>query len=128
MEIILYFLIGGSAFIFLILQLDKQQRRRVNKILKDTKTVHPLFLLRATELKLRTLNTILYGNMPTGLNSVPSGRVNMDEGARQMIASQLSNLVSEYNMGKIPLKVYNNQLRQLLKMVDEIKGMRLERI
>jgi len=90
--------------------------------------VQPLFLLRAVEQKLRNLNTILYGNMPNAVNELPTGRVNMNEGARQLIASQLSKVVSDYNSEQISLKTYNNQLSDLLKMVDEIKGMSFEQI
>jgi len=128
MENVIYFLAAGIVIVVMILKFDKQQRAKANKLLKETKSVQPLFLLRAVEQKLRNLNTILYGNMPNAVNELPTGRVNMNEGARQLIASQLSKVVSDYNSEQISLKTYNNQLSDLLKMVDEIKGMSFEQI
>jgi len=128
MESAIYFFVGTSALMFMIMMFDVQQRRRVNKILKNTRDVQPLFLLRSTEEKLRQLNTILYGNMPTGINGVPSGRVTMNEGARQLMASQLGKLVSDYNARQVSLKFYNNKLGEMLQMVNQIKQMNFEQI
>jgi hypothetical protein len=127
MESAIYFLLGGSAIVFMIMVFDIQQRRRVSKILKNTQTVQPLFLMRATEEKLRKLNTILYSNMPMASSDLHGDRV-VNEGARQLVASQLSKLASDYNKEKVSLKTYHTQLGEMLNMVNGVKGMSFEQI
>lgn len=128
MEIVFYFLGIGTVIMFGILMYDTKQSRRLNNILRENKNVQPLFMQRSAEQRLNALNTQLYGNMPTGANTSPSGRVNMNEGARQLVAAQLNKLVSDYNAGQISLKQYNAKLKEMLEMIHEVQGMTFEPI
>lgn len=126
MEVIFYFLGFGVVTMGLILQFDKKQNQRISKILRETKNVQPLFLMRSAEEKLRSLNTKLYGNI-VGSN-MHSGRVYMNEGARQMVATQLTNLVNDYYAGQIQLKEYNVKLSEIMTLINEVKGMNFEQV
>ena len=47
MEAIIYFLAFSVVTMGLILQFDKKQSVRINRILKETRDVQPLFLMRS---------------------------------------------------------------------------------
>jgi hypothetical protein len=49
MIITLFFLGATLVIASVLLILDTQQSRRVNKVLRDTKNVQPLFLIRTAE-------------------------------------------------------------------------------
>jgi hypothetical protein len=121
MDMFFYFLIIGSALVFLILYFDKHQRRRVTKLSKDVSNVQPLFQLRSAEQKLEAIHTMLYGRLSGG--SVLTGRVNMNESARQYTTTQLTHLVNGYKSGKISLKNYQHKLTELHKTVNQVKEM-----
>src|ERR1700761_7037305 len=101
MEFVFYFFGFSVLTMTLILQFDKWQSQRMNKILRETKNVQPLFLMRSAEEKLRNLNIKLYGNSMVAGTDVQSGRVYMNEGARQLITAQLTEVVNDYNKGNI---------------------------
>ena len=126
MENFFYFLAIGAIIVFLILRFDKKQRRKVKKVLKETKNVQPLFLLKSTEEKLSVLNSILYGHVTRAVNGV--NRINLDESARQMLSAQLGNLIQDYNCGKITLKAYHSELKGLLYTAHELTDMGFERL
>lgn len=128
MESILLLLILAPTALFLILKFDTKQNRKVSKVLKDTKHIEPLFLMRSTEHKLKELNTKLYGNITLIANGKHSGRIEMNEAVRQMITSQLSKLVSDYNSGSLTLKEYNCKLSEMLQSVNQVKFMNFEQI
>jgi hypothetical protein len=119
MENFFFFLIGGTTIVILILIFDSHQRRTKKKVLKLATNVQPLFLQRSAELKLNTLQTLLYGNIT---NPATGGQVSMNENSRQIIASQLDELLVRYNGGSITLKAFQNKLTQLLNTVHELKG------
>jgi len=125
MDVFFYFLVIGLVIVVMILQFDKQQRRRVSKLNREVSGVQPLFLLKSAEQKLASIKTMLYGDLTSnGL----SGRLNMNEAARQYIASQLDEVVNSYKSGQINLNDYQQKLNGLQKMVHEIKDMRFEQI
>jgi hypothetical protein len=128
MESILLLLILAPTALFLILKFDTKQSRKVKKILEDTHNIEPLFLMRSTEQKLKELNTQLYGNIALIANGVHSGRININEGARQMLTSQLSKLTSDYNSGELNLKEYNNKLSEMIQTVNQVKYLNFEQI
>jgi hypothetical protein len=128
MESILLLLILAPTALFLILKFDQKQNRKIKKVLKDTHTVEPLFLMRATEQKLKELNTQLYGNIALIANGIHSGRININEGARQMLTSQLSKLTSDYNSGELNLKAYNSKLSEMIQTVNQVKYLNFEQI
>ena len=129
MVVALYFL-GASlliAGVFLIL--DTQQSRRVSRILRDTKSVQPLFLLRSAEHKQNNLNTLLYSYLPVGSDNSPNSKlIPMNEDARQLLSAQLNAIIDEYKSGEISLKTYNDKLNELVKMINQVRMMRFERV
>jgi hypothetical protein len=127
METIIYFLAFCVVTMGLILKFDKKQSIRLNKILKETRDVQPLFLMRSAEEKLRSLNVKLYGNIAVGPDA-QDGRVYMNEGARQLVSTRLTEIVNSYHAGEIQLKEYNAKLNEVTAMVNEAKGMNFEQI
>jgi hypothetical protein len=128
MEGVLLLLILAPTALFLILKFDTKQNRKIKKVLKDTHNIQPLFLMRAAEQKLKELNTQLYGNITLIANGAPSGRININEGARQMLISQLSKLTSNYNLGELNLKEYNNKLSEMIQTINQVKYLNFEQI
>ena len=128
MEFVFYFFGFGVVTMGLILHFDRWQSQRMNKILRETKNVQPLFLMRSAEEKLRNLNIKLYGNSMAAGSDVQSGRVYMNEGARQLVASQLTELVTDYSTGRIQLKEYNVKLTEIANLINEVKGVSLEQV
>jgi hypothetical protein len=126
MENFFYFLVIGGTIVFLILWFDKQQRRKVKKVLKETKNVQPLFLLKSTEEKLSMLNAILYGHPSREVHV--ANPINLTESARQMLSAQLGSCIQDYNGGKITLKAYHNALKGLLYTAHELTNMTFERL
>ncbi|MHB8208572.1 hypothetical protein [Mucilaginibacter sp.] len=128
MESILLLLILAPTALFLILKFDTKQSGKVRKILKDTHNIEPLFLMRATEQKLKELNTQLYGNIALIANGAHSGRININEGVRQMLTSQLSKLTGDYNSGELNLKEYHSKLSEMIQTVNQVKYLNFEQI
>jgi hypothetical protein len=109
---------------------DTQQNYRLTQILNEVRYIQPLFILRSAEQKLNTLNTLLYGNIVLTRegNTVRKGQVNINESARQIIASQLNTLTNNYKAGRITLKNYHCQLNELLATINRVKGLNFEEI
>jgi len=61
-----YFLVAGSAIVYLILKFDKQNRKKLNKVLTQAQDVQPMYMKKAAENKLQTLK-IASNNKKTGL-------------------------------------------------------------
>jgi len=100
------FLTGGSVLVFFILQYDKQQRRRVNSLLKSTNDVQPLLMMQSLGQKLSKINTVLTAN--TYNAAIPAD-------IKQEIEIQLQQISYDYNSGHISMQVYNNKLSDLLE-------------
>ncbi|MEO3408034.1 hypothetical protein AAFN85_29220 [Mucilaginibacter sp. CAU 1740] len=100
------FLVGGSALVFLILQFDKQQRKRVNTLLKSTNDVQPLLMMQRMGQKLSEINTVLTAS--THNTDVPAN-------VKREIELQLRQITYDYNNGHISLQAYNNKLSDLLE-------------
>ena len=111
----------------LILQFDKKQSIRLNKILKETRDVQPLFLMRSAEEKLRNLNVSLYGNMLAG-SDAQGGRVYINESIRQIASTRLTETVNSYHAGEIQLKEYNTRLNEITAMVNAAREMNFEQV
>ncbi len=121
MEIVFYFF--GIAFFVatVFLMLDTQQNRRVNKLAKDTRNVPPLFLQRAVEQKLTTLNSFLYESGAQG-NMLPQpAKIRLNDHARQNLSAQLSMIMDERNSGKLSLQAYNGKLTELLSKTRNVR-------
>ena len=128
MESVLLLLILAPTALFLILKFDTKQNRKIKKVLKDTHNIEPLFLMRATEQKLKELHTQLYGNITLRANGTHSGRININEGARQMLTTQLNKLTSDYNSSELSLKEYNSKLSEMIQTVNQVKYLNFEQI
>jgi len=128
MESVLLLLILAPTALFLILKFDTKQNRKIKKVLKDTHNIEPLFLMRATEQKLKELHTQLYGNITLIANGTHSGRININEGARQMLTTQLNKLTSDYNSSELSLKEYNSKLSEMIQTVNQVKYLNFEQI
>ena len=61
-----YFLVAGSAIVYLILKFDKQNRKKLNKVLTQAQDVQPMYMKKAAEYKLQTLK-IASNNKKAGL-------------------------------------------------------------
>jgi hypothetical protein len=95
-----YFLVAGSAIVYLILKFDKQNRRKLNKVLAQAQDVQPMYMKKAAEYKLHTLK-MACNEKATVQNS---------------IEKQLDELVADYDKGHITLPDYCNRLRRLQAM------------
>ncbi|PWK79994.1 hypothetical protein LX99_00455 [Mucilaginibacter oryzae] len=104
------FLTGGSVLVFLILQFDKQQRKRVNTLLKSTNNVQPLLMMRSLGEKLDRINTVLTAN---------AYQVAMPDSTKQEIELMLKQTTSDYHKGHISMQVYHNKLSELLEKAGE---------
>jgi len=121
MESVLLLLILAPTALFLILKFDTKQNRKIKKVLKDTHNIEPLFLMRATEQKLKELHTQLYGNITLIANGTHSGRINM-------LTTQLNKLTSDYNSSELSLKEYNSKLSEMIQTVNQVKYLNFEQI
>jgi hypothetical protein len=107
------FLVVGIAIVFLIVQYDKQNRKKVNEILRANKNVPPLFMLRSAELKIVAIKAAL--NKP--------GYVDAEyEQAKAAIGRQLDKLVDNYKNREIALAAYYTKLGALLISINELKA------
>ena len=128
----------GFVFCFLVigivamslLMIDDQQTSGLEKILRKARNIQPLFLIRSAEQKLQRLNTLLYGNITITDDgrTIAQGRININEGARQIIISQLNALTSNYEHGRISLKEYHTGLNELLATINKVKVLNFEQI
>jgi len=128
----------GFVFCFLVmgivagslLLINDQQTSGLEKILRKARGIQPLFLMRSAEQKLQRLNTLLYGNITITDDgrTIAQGRININEGARQIIISQLNALTNDYERGRISLKEYHAGLNELLATINKVKVLNFEQI
>ena len=52
----------------------------------------------------------------------------MNEDARQLLSAQLNAIIDEYKSEEISLKAYNDKLNELVKMANQVRMMRFERV
>jgi hypothetical protein len=52
----------------------------------------------------------------------------MNEDARQLLSAQLNAIIYEYKSGEISLQTYNDKLNELVKMTNQVRMMRFERV
>ncbi|HVV54861.1 MAG TPA: hypothetical protein VHC47_06035 [Mucilaginibacter sp.] len=112
-NVFLLFVIVGIAAIVLILQYEKQNRKKVNAILRANKNVPPLFMLRSAELKVNAIRAAI---------STPGSRVCDHEEVRKAVKRQLDELIGDYTGRQITLAAYYSKLGALLISVNELKG------
>ena len=73
MDIFLFFLAGGLAIVILILRFDKKQTNKITTVLKETRGIPPLFMLKSTEQKISVLKSALrYDDVPINMATAAS--------------------------------------------------------
>ena len=107
------FLIIGTLIVLLIIQYDKQNKKKVDAILRANKNVPPLFMLRSAELKVSAIKS--------ALNAIDSYDPQKAE-EKKAITGELEKLVKAYKNREIALAAYYARLGALLISVNELKG------
>jgi hypothetical protein len=119
MVIILSFLAVGVIVLILVLKFDKKQTTKVNTVLRETRGIPPLFMLKLTEQKISTLKAALrYEDVPQNMGAAASMANIYNNDNRQSKVHQLKVLSSRYNNGQISLETYNVKLDELLEQVQ----------
>ncbi len=129
MEFLIFFSLAAVVIVVLILKFDKKQTIKVNTVLKKTRDMPPLYLLKSTEQKISVLKAALhYDDVPQNIEAAASmGNVykNQNENTRLIKVQEFKLLSSKYNSGEISLEVYHAKLDELLQQVKK-QGRSLE--
>ncbi len=126
MEFLFFFSVTGVIIVILILKFDKKQTVKVNTVLKETRGVPPLFMLKSTEQKINVLKEVLrYDDVPQNMAAAASMANiynNQNENNRLSKVQELKVLSSKYNNGQISLDTYNVKLDELLELTQSQGG------
>jgi hypothetical protein len=122
MEIGVLFLAVAVIILILILKFEKKQTKKINTILRISRSVPPMFMLKSTEQKISVLKAILrYDEVPPNMAdaaSIANLYQNKNENYRQSKIQQYKLLSAKYNNGQISLAAYNEKLDELLSQVN----------
>jgi hypothetical protein len=123
MEFLLFFSLAAVAIVVLILRFDKKQAIKVNTVLKKTRDMPPLYLLKSTEQKISLLKTALrYSDIHQNIEAAASMEniyKNQNENNRLIKIEEFKLLSSKYNNGQISLETYHAKLDELLAQVKK---------
>jgi hypothetical protein len=126
MEFLFFFSLAGIIVVSLILKFDKKQAVKVNAVLKESRSVPPLFMLKSTEQKINILKTALrFDDVPQNMATAASlSNIynNQSESHRLSKVQELKLLSSKYNNGLISIEAYNAKLDELLEQVQSQGG------
>ncbi len=123
MDVFFFFLIAGVSLIVLILKFDKKQAVKVNAVLRESRSIPPMFLLKLTEQKIAVLKTALrYDDVPQNMATASISAINQSETLRLSKVQELKVLAARYNNGLISIEAYNAKLDQLLDVVHQHSG------
>jgi len=126
MEFLFFFSVTGVIIVIMILKFDKKQTVKVNTVLKETRSVPPLFKLKSTEQKINVLKEVLrYDDVPQNMAAAASMvniYNNQNENNRLSKVQELKLLSSKYNNGQISLDAYNVKLDELLELTQSQGG------
>lgn len=126
MEFLFFFSITGVIIVTLILKFDKKQIVKVNTVLKETRAVPPLLMLKSTEQKISVLKTALrFDDTPqnmAGASSMTQFYSTQSESHRLSKVQELKLLSSKYNNGQISIEAYNEKLDKLMEQVQSQGG------
>jgi hypothetical protein len=126
MEFLFFFSLTGVIVVSLILKFDKKQTIKVKTVLKETRSVPPLFMLKSTEQKIGVLKAALrYDDVPQNMAAAASMAQiysNQSENTRLSKVQELKLLSSKYNNGQISIEAYNAKLDELLEQVQSPGG------
>jgi hypothetical protein len=126
MEFLFFFSLTGVVIITLILKFDKKQTIKVNAVLKESRSVPPLFMLKSTEQKISILKAALrFDDIPQNMAAAAS-LANIynaqSESIRLSKVQELKLLSSKYNNGLISIEAYNVKLDELIEQVQSQGG------
>lgn len=107
------FLLVGALIVYLIIQYDKQNKKKVNDILRANKNVPPLFMLRSAEQKVNAIKAII---------NAPAAPFTDQTEVKNELANQLKRLMDSYKNRDIALAAYYAKLGALLISANELKG------
>ena len=127
MDVFFFFLVAGVTIVVLILKFDKKQTSKVNTVLKEARSIPPMFLLKATEQKIAALKAALrFDDVPQNM-AVAASMANIynhqHESHRLSKVQELKVLSSRYNNGVISLESYNKRLDQLMEQLQNQNGL-----
>jgi hypothetical protein len=123
MDVFFFFLVAGVTILVLILKFDKKQTVKVNAVLRESRSVPPIFLLKSTEQKIAALKiTLRFDDVPQNMAAAATMANlynNKNESLRLSKVQELKVLSSKYNNGQISIEAYNVKLDELLDMVHQ---------
>jgi hypothetical protein len=126
MEFVFFFSLAGVIIVSLILKFDKKQTRKINAVLKESRGVPPLFMLKSTEQKISILKSALrFDDVPqnmAGAGSISNVYHSQSETNRLSKVQELKVLSSKYNNGLISIEAYNAKLDELLEQLQSRNG------
>jgi hypothetical protein len=126
MDVFFFFLVAGLSIVILILKFDKKQTNKVNNVLKESRSIPPMFLLKATEQKIAALKAALNIDYTPQNMAAAASMANMyntqNEAGRISKVQELKVLSSRYNNGLISLETYNQKLDQLMEQLQDQNG------
>lgn len=126
MDVFFFFLIAGVSIIVMILKFDKKQAVKVNAVLRESRSIPPMFLLKSTEKKIESLKaTLRYDDVPVNMaaaSTMANLYNNKNESLRLSKVQELKVLSAKYNNGQISIEAYNARLDELLDMVHQHSG------
>jgi len=123
MVILFFFVVVGVIFLVLVLKFDKKQAVKINTVLKESRSVPPLFMLKSTEQKISVLKEALrYDSVPKNMSK--AGTMDdiyntQNEDKRQSKVQELKMLSAKYNNGDMSIEAYNVKLDELLDQVQK---------
>jgi len=122
MEFLFFFSLTGVIIITLILKFDKKQTVKVNAVLKESRSVPPLFMLKSTEQKISILKAALrFDDIPQNMAAAASlSNIynTQSESMRLSKVQELKLLSSKYNNGLISIEAYNSKLDELIEQLQ----------
>jgi len=123
MDVFFFFLVAGVTIIVLILKFDKKQAVKVNAVLRESRSIPPMFLLKSTEQKIASLKvTLRFDDVPQNMAAASTMATlynNKNESLRLSKVQELKLLSAKYNNGQISIEAYNVKLDELLDMVQQ---------
>ena len=126
MEFLFFFSLAGVIIVSLILKFDRKQAVKVNAVLKESRSVPPLFMLKSTEQKISILKAALrFDDVPQNMAAAASLSniySTQSESTRLSKVQELKLLSSKYNNGLISIEAYNAKLDELLEQVQSQGG------
>jgi len=126
MEFLFFFSLAGVIIVSLILRFDKKQSVKVKAVLKESRSVPPLFMLKSTEQKINLIKAALkYDDAPQNMAAAASLQNiynSQTESIRLSKVQELKLLSSKYNNGLISIEAYNAKLDELLEQIQSQGG------